>query len=150
MIRLAIAGEPRLGQHASELEREGPSYTIDTVRALRCALGEPEDAEAHLVLGSDNLAGLASWRAAREIVAETEPLIVLRDGGPSVDWTDLDRVLGTELAARLRRGILRAPPAPGSSTDLRASLSRGDLAKDELPPPVREYVRAHGLYRSAP
>jgi nicotinate-nucleotide adenylyltransferase len=148
MIRRAIAGEPRFELSTLELERAGPSYTIDTVRALRRALGEPDDAEIYLVLGSDNLAGLASWRSVRDIVAETQPIVVLREGGPSVDWTELERVLGPELAARLRSGVLPTPPAPGCSTDLRASLSRGELESAEIPAPVREYVRAHGLYRS--
>ncbi len=150
MIRRAIAGEARFEQSGIELERPGPSYTIDTVRALRAALDEPDDAEIYLVLGSDNLLGLAGWRDVRAVIRETQPIVVLREGEEPIPWAELRAALGPELSLRLERGILPTPPAPGSSTDLRERLSRGDMDVPELPAAVREYVGAHGLYRRSP
>ena len=59
MLRLAIAGEPSWTVSDVELRREGPSYTVQTVRELALAVGEPADAEVWMILGSDNLPLLA-------------------------------------------------------------------------------------------
>ncbi len=146
MIRRAIAGEAGLEVSTIELERPGPSYTIDTLRELRSAIGEPAETELYLVMGSDSLEHLAGWRAVREIVREAQPIVVLRGVDREVP-AELVRVLGPELAGRLERGFVRRPPAPGSSTQMRERLERGDPELSDLPDSVREYVIQHGLYR---
>src|SRR5690606_40234256 len=62
MIDLAIAGDPRLAVNPIELERDGPTYTIDTLKAL------PQDAKYVWLLGADQLANFCTWRQCKEIV----------------------------------------------------------------------------------
>ncbi len=146
MLRLAIAGEPRFEVHGIELARPGPSFTIDTVRELPALLGEAEDAPVFLILGSDNLAGLASWRSARELLARVQPIVVHREGDPEPAFAELERALGAEAAAKCRAGYLALPPVEVSSTDLRARLPDLGSRTLDLPREVLEHIRRRGLY----
>jgi nicotinate-nucleotide adenylyltransferase len=149
MIARAITGLPGLEVSTLELERAGPSFTIDTVRGLRPALHEPEQAEIYLVLGSDNLASLGSWKAARELLLETIPIVILRPGDEARVPPQLSRTLGSSLSARLERGFLPLPPAPGASRELRARLASGERNLPELPAAVEAYIIERGLYGTA-
>jgi nicotinate-nucleotide adenylyltransferase len=149
MVALAIAGERGFEVSDVELVRGGPSYTIDTVRALPRLLGEEEDVALVLVVGSDVLPGLAGWREARALLERVEPLIVHRDGDPAASLAGIERALGPDLAAKVARGYLRLPPCEASSTDVRAELAdRGAAAV--LPAAVAAYIRARGLYAQRP
>ena len=66
MLRLAIAGDPRLRADSREVERSGPTYTVDTLAELRTELGP--DVALILILGSDQLRNLASWHRWRELL----------------------------------------------------------------------------------
>jgi nicotinate-nucleotide adenylyltransferase len=154
MLELAIAGEPTFAVSSIELDRGGRSYTIDTVRALPAAIGEPPDAEIFLIVGSDNLVGLESWREVRALLERVQPIVVHRvadrASSPAVDAArSIDRIesaLGTELADKVRRGYLRLAPVRVSSTALRAELPGAAVAVASIPAPVLDYIRAHGLY----
>jgi len=153
MIRLAIRGEPGFEASDLELERAGPSYTIDTVRALPAALGVQGSAAIHLILGSDVLDGLAGWREARALLERVQPVVVLRasswgddEAAIEAHLAEIERGLGPALAAKVRAGLLRLPPVPASSTDLRARLPGLDAEVPDLPAGVLAYIRAHGLY----
>lgn len=148
LAMLNIALEPHPDWCASDLEltRDGPSYSIDTVRELPAALGE-QDAELWLVVGSDNLAGLGSWRSIEALLALARPIVVAREGDPARLPDDLRERLSPSAVARLEAGLVRSPPAPGRGTDLREALERGETDLPELPPGVEEYIRAWSLYR---
>jgi len=153
MLHLATAGTPGFEVLDLELERDGPSYTIDTVRALPAALGLPGDVPICLILGSDVLDSLAGWREARALLERVQPVVVDRssgkvDGAAEVEahLTEIARQLGPALADKVRAGYLRVPPVPASSTDLRSRLPGLGADVRDLPPAVLEYIRAHGLY----
>jgi nicotinate-nucleotide adenylyltransferase len=146
MLRLAVAGEPRFAVHGIELERPGPSFTIDTVRALPALLGEPDGAPLFLILGSDNLAGLATWRSAGELLARVQPIVVHREGDPEPAFAEIERALGAEAARKCRAGYLALPPVEVSSTDLRARLPDLGARTLDLPREVHAYIRRRGLY----
>lgn len=152
MLRLAIAGEPRYSVCDLELSREGPSYTIDTVRALPAAIGEPADAEIFLVLGSDNLPGLADWREARALIERVVPVVVHREGVPERMIEELERRLGRAAAEKVRAGYLRLPPVCVSATDLRERLPGLAGTESEacgIPRAVMDHIVARGLYGTA-
>jgi nicotinate-nucleotide adenylyltransferase len=146
MLRLAIAGEPRFSVHGLELERPGPSFTIDTVRELPGLLGAPDGASVFLVLGSDNLAGLPTWRAARELLARVQPIVVHREGDPEPAFGAVERALGPGAAAKCRAGYLALPPVEVSSTELRTRLPNLGGEAVDLPRGVLAYIRRRGLY----
>jgi len=146
MLALALAGEPRFEVARLELERPGPSYTVDTLRALPAHLGLGADALLFLLLGGDNLAGLPGWRGFDEILRRAEPLVVVRAGDERAVIDGLrGRVDGAALAA-LERGLIAAPPHPVSATALRAALARGEDPGPDLPPAVADYARTHRVY----
>lgn len=145
MLHLAISGEPRFLVHGVELDRAGPSFTIDTVRTLPKLLGE-EGAELFLVLGSDNLAGLPSWRDAGSLLERVQPIVVHREGDPEPAFREIERALGPEAGRKVRAGHLALPPVEVSSTDLRAKLPALGNRSLDLAPSVLAYIRDHGLY----
>lgn len=143
MIRLAIADRPEYDASDLELERSGPSYTVDTVRSL-----VTQDNDVHLILGSDNLPGLPGWHAVRELLELATPVIVWRAGDPPGVPAQVSEALGPRLAARLEAGFLELPPGPGRATHLRAALARGERDLEDLPHGVEEYISERGLYRT--
>lgn len=146
MLELLIAGEPGFETSGLELERGGPSYTIDTVRALPRALGEPEDCEIYLLLGSDNLAGLAGWREAPALLERVQPVVVRRGGPLAIELAALRGKLAPALLAKLEAGALDLPPVAASSTAVRAARGLEGLP---LPPAIARYIREHGLYEAS-
>jgi nicotinate-nucleotide adenylyltransferase len=155
MTRLAVAGlapTERLTVDDREVRRDGPTYTVDTLRELRAELGD--ETALVLVIGSDQLRNLPTWHRWTELfglahVAATQRERVGLDGLPAA--------LEHELAARGRQALPDAPagaivlfsmPAvPVSATALRAQLQRGERPDGLSPPAVLDYIGSNGLYR---
>jgi len=134
MVRRAIAGHPRLSVSDVEARREGPSYTIDTVRALADALpGE----QLYFVAGSDSLAQLAGWRLPDDLLAECRFVVAPRPGFSveSADARFRDRVL-----------LLDAPLLDVSSHDIRERVRRGASIRYLVPDAVEAFIREKSLY----
>jgi nicotinate-nucleotide adenylyltransferase len=145
MARLAVEGENGLEASDLELRREGPSYTIDTVRELQ--RHDPRAAIA-LLIGSDSLADLPKWKEARALLEEATPLIAPRRDADRGELQALRPSLGDVAVDRLERGWLDLPLRDVSSTEVRQRLAIGADASGLLPPAVLRYIRDHGLYRS--
>jgi nicotinate-nucleotide adenylyltransferase len=136
MVQAAIAGEPRFVLDRIELDREGPSFTLDTVRALREA---NPGAELFLVIGADQYAGLHTWRDWRELLARVTLAVANRPGCmPPVD------------AAVLRQPhrVVPLPMLDISATDIRSRLTRGQDVSELVPAAVASYIDSHHLYRT--
>lgn len=156
MLRLATASEPRFEVSDMELARPGPSFTVDTWRAFRAAVGADASAEIYLVLGSDNLSGLATWREARALLEGTQPIVIHRrrsnagERGEDADrervFAEIERDLGPVIVAKLRRGYVSLPPVDVSSTELRSRSPEALRTAHEIPAAVLAYIREHGLY----
>jgi nicotinate-nucleotide adenylyltransferase len=169
MLELAIAGEPGLALDLRELEREGRSWTIDTLRGLRAAIGD--DAPVALLVGADSFDALPTWKDWRALFGLAHFVVAGREGhaegaAPS-PGTGIPAASGAALAEAIagRMAIsgddLRAAPAgrvlrlrqplfPHSASEVRARIAAG-LPWDALvPAPVARYIRAHGLYGAAP
>ncbi len=157
LLALAVAGEPGLAVDTRELQREGPSYTVDTLRGLRAEHG-PLAPVAWLV-GADAFRGLASWHDWRDLFGLAHLVVAVRpghglDGLPEAlsaacagRWAGLPGDLSESPAGRLFS--LDLPPHPASSSELRRRLAAGDDPGDWLPPPVAAEIRRRGLYRAA-
>lgn len=149
MLELALEGESDFDISDLELAREGPSYTMDTVRELRSAVGESEAAELYMILGSDNLRGLEKWSRVEELLREVVPIVIFRAGASKDALDELRGDLSEEILERLRNGFLDLPPVEASSTAVRTALGGGEEPSIELPPSVGEYIRSRGLYAPA-
>jgi nicotinate-nucleotide adenylyltransferase len=111
MLRLAIADEPRFVLSRIELERAGPSYTLDTVRTLQA---ERPDAQWFLVIGQDQYAGFHTWHGWAELLARLTLAIAARpEAGAAID----PQVLAVPHEA------VALPMMDVSSTDIREHLS---------------------------
>lgn len=154
MLELAIAGQPGLVVDDRELRREGPSYMVDTLRALRSELAE---IPLCLVLGMDAFEGLHHWHRWLEIPDLVHLLVIHRPG----TGLSLSEVLGELLAQRKLHhpealqersagGILFHPVTQLdiSATRIRKIVARGRSPRYLLPEPVWSYIREQGLYRS--
>ena len=144
MVQAATAGEPRFTVDPIEVQRPGPSYTLDTVRALQQAQGA--DAEWFLIMGQDQYANLTTWRDWPELLARVTVAVACRGH-------DQPRP-SPELAAHPHRVITLPLPAQHvSSTEIRTRLGRGDDPFSLVPAlvslPVARYIANHQLYAPA-
>ena len=135
MVRLAIDGEPRFVLERCELERTGPSYTVDTVRELQARDTAP--ARWFLLIGQDQHARLHTWHGWQDLLARVT-LAVARRPGPAP-------VVVPEVA---RFGHVAVPFAPHelSSTEVRQRIAAGADISKLVPPEVARYIARHGLY----
>jgi len=135
MVRLAIEGEPRFVLSRIELERNGPSYTIDTVRALNA---ERPDAQWYLVIGQDQYAGFHTWHGWQELLS----LVTLA----IADRPDAKHSVDPQVLAHAHAPVT-LPMMDVSSTDIRERVTGGQGIVDLVPPAVARYIARHRLYR---
>jgi nicotinate-nucleotide adenylyltransferase len=138
MVRLAIAGEPRYRFEPCEIERDGPSYTIDTVLALQVS-----NPQVHwfLLLGQDQLARLHTWHRWRELVGLVDLAVANRDG-------EVPRTPPELGEARVSLTQVPLPAMAVSSTEIRSRVATGQEILSLVPPAVARYIAEHGLYRN--
>lgn len=147
MVELAIADDERFGVEAVDLERAGPSYTVDTLRLLRERWGD--STWIGFIIGWDMLLNLPTWHEPERTLSSMDALIVARRPG-FLSADDEEQSLA-ELERRLPglRQRLKMAPAPQlevSSSDLRARVKQGLPIRYLTPDPVRAYITSRGLY----
>jgi nicotinate-nucleotide adenylyltransferase len=157
MLALATQAYDRFLVSPLELERPGPTYTVDTVRRLRERF--PAD-QLYFLLGSDSYSQIGSWHRWEELVELAHLVVLHRDTAWGRELRD--RVPGT-LHARMRTVepfslvadpeptsrliyLLDHEPFPVSSTHLRERLRRGQTIRELVPPEVHRYIVKHRLY----
>jgi nicotinate-nucleotide adenylyltransferase len=139
MCRLAVAGDERFAVSDMELQREGPSFTVDTLKVLSTQV--PQD-ELVLILGGDIAAGLTEWHEPEQVLGLATVAIAERRGTPR---DAVDRTLA-QLAGGDRARFFAMPRIEVSSTMLRRRVSPGQPIRYFVPDQVEEYIRRHGLY----
>jgi nicotinate-nucleotide adenylyltransferase len=145
MLRLAIAGDPRCEIRTLELDREGPSYTVDTLRTLAAeAAAATPSARLVLLVGSDTALGFPKWRTPDEIARHADVAVMMRpphdEGSFHAAYEDVWRTAG-RAPAITPRWVLDLGADHSNSTGVRAG-------EDETTPlPVRRYIEQHDLYR---
>jgi len=138
MLELAVAGETGLNISPVEIERGGPTYTIDTLRTL------PPGPEYFWILGADQLANFCSWGNWEEIVSRVQLAVAARHGSDLTPPAPLQALLAS-LSRQLH--IIPMPPIDLSATSVRRHIAAGQTTETMLPPGVAQYIQQHGLYR---
>jgi nicotinate-nucleotide adenylyltransferase len=139
MVELATADDERFEVSRAELDREGPSYTSDTLRALREAT--PDD-ELFLILGGDQAAALAGWHEPEEVLALATVAVAER-----LSWSrqaigiKIGRLKGMREIRYLDMPILQI-----SSSAIRRRAAAGQPIRYLVPDKVAAYIEANGLY----
>ncbi len=140
MVRLAIADNPYFCLSRVDLDREGPSFTVDTLRAMRA---DYPQAELFFLMGADSLIHLRTWHDPQGILRLARILAVSRPGFP-LDLDALDARLPGLAAAT---DVLTTVRLDISSTDLRARVREGRPIRYQVPDAVEAFIRARGLYK---
>ena len=146
MCRRAVAGDPLFDVLDVEVRRGGVSYTVDTLREL--IAGPCAGDSLMLLLGQDQLAGLAQWKDARALAALAPIAVVPREGADEPPWAELEGALGREAVGGIRARMLKVPPVAISSTDVRKRAAEGRSVRCRVPDPVADYIEEKGLYRA--
>ncbi len=160
MLRAALVAEPRFAVSLLEIEREGPSYTVDTLAALA---GEWPGAELLFVTGVDAFQEIPTWRHWETLIREYSFVVLERPGYLWEDARDIvprdfegrivDRTSGSD--AELPDGQPRIVHLRGatlniSSTELRGMVEKGRSIRFLVPREVEDYIREFRLYRGRP
>ena len=143
MLRIALKSNPKLYVSPLETQREGVSYTIDTLREIAKVA---KSVSLRLVMGADQLSGLHNWKEYREILKLAPPIMVGRNGVTSKCVHD-EMTLGTDERALLAQNFIEFD-YPGSASDVRRLFQAGQIkeGKKLVEPSVLEYIKLNGLY----
>lgn len=137
MCRLAVADDPMFEVDPLELDRTGPSYTIDTVRAFK-ARGEKA---VHWLIGMDLLPTLPNWHKAADLMNEVHWVVA---GRPEyqVDWS----VLPESLQRMHQSYVVQSPLVQISATEIRRRVGARQSIRYLTPHAVCDYIATHRLY----
>jgi nicotinate-nucleotide adenylyltransferase len=142
MTRLAISGDPGLDLSLVEMERPGPSYTVDSLAQLRTHLGD--QVSLVLIMAADSFAEIDTWREPDRLLELAEWGVGPRPGTPLPERAELERRFGT---AASRIHLLDGPSLDVSSSQIRARVAAGRPIRYLVPRAVEELITARGLYR---
>lgn len=137
MVELAIRDIPEFTLLDVELEREGPSYTIDTIKFLK---EKYDKAQFYLILGEDILPGLPQWKEVESLLTIAPPLVGGRPGA-------VEPALPPDLDHKIQQGRTSIPSMDISSTELRELLHQKKYCGQWIPSKVLDYIHEHRLYR---
>lgn len=155
MLELAVEGLKELVIDRRELERDGPSYSVDTLQSLR---EEYPDRPLALVIGEDAFASLSTWRRWQRIPELAHIVVMTRPGAPRVLDAALENLAAerrlddpAQLGDSPSGGLAAIPVTPLaiSASGIRALIREDRDPRWLLPDAVRAYIIEHGLYRDA-
>ncbi|MFC1918336.1 nicotinate-nucleotide adenylyltransferase [Chloroflexota bacterium] len=142
MVKRATSGIPYFKLATWETERSGPTYTIDTIAALREELSR--DAEIFFILGWDSLIQLHEWHEAERLIQLCYLVAVPRPGYPRPKLKSLEKQLP---GLRERAMLLDEPLLDVSATAIRERVAKGLSVRHLVPEPVNRYIKEHRLYQ---
>lgn len=139
MTRLAAADDPRFTVSTLEVEREGPSYTYETLELLAGQEGEPD---LVFVMGADAAVGFESWREPGRVVELARLAVARRSGVSDADVASTMRGLGAED----RVTMLEMPQFGVSSSAVRERAAAGRPLRYLVPEAVARFIEEKGIY----
>jgi nicotinate-nucleotide adenylyltransferase len=138
MTVIATASNPRFSVSRIDVDRGGPTYTVDTLRALGA---EYPDAELHFITGADAMLEIFHWKDPEDILALAHFIAATRPGH------DLARFAEDATTRHARVSVMDIPALAISSTDIRARVKDGRPIRYLVPEGVKSYIEKAGLYR---
>jgi nicotinate-nucleotide adenylyltransferase len=136
MTVIATASNPRFWVSRVDIDRQGPTYTIDTLRDLR---RQHPDADLYFITGADALGAILTWRQAEELFGLAHFVGCTRPGYP-MDGSTLSGIPADKVT------IVEIPALAISSSDCRARHMRGEPVWYLVPDGVVQYISKHDLY----
>jgi nicotinate-nucleotide adenylyltransferase len=145
MVELAITGNPAFAASTIELDRAGPSFSVDTVEALAAATrGAGLEPDLWFILSVEAVRGLPDWREPERLLARCRLAVVPRAGEPALSDGWVERHFPQE-ADRFR--LLDGPAIRVSASDVRRRAATGHSVRYLVPDAVAAYIGDHDLYR---
>ena len=141
MTRLGVADNPRFAVSDTEVRRDGPTYTFDTLVELRREKGK--GVEFYLILGIDALNELHRWRKPCDVLDMAAIVGVTRPGSEAVDRAALDSIREDASGEVV---IVDGPRIHISAADIRRRMSEGLSVRGIIPQAVEDYAKRHVLY----
>ena len=141
MVRLAIAGKPYFKLSTVEIERDGPTYTVDTLVELQAQFGTED--ELFFIVGWDSLAELPRWHQSSRLIELCHLVAVPRPGYRRPKLKTLEASI-PGLSGRVM--LLDSPEIDASASDIRERVARGLSVRHLVPEPVNRYIKLHRLY----
>ncbi len=147
MLELAIEGDPLFDICRLELTRTGPSYTLDTLQALRAQHGP--DVRLSWIVGADMLEGLPSWHRVGDVLEIAEIIVAARPPW-QLKINSLLEKMSTQLPAlkidKIKNSMVVTPLIEISSSDIRRRADDGRTIRYLVPSSVDDYIRENNLY----
>jgi nicotinate-nucleotide adenylyltransferase len=140
MVEFAVSGFPEFRVSKIELERTGPSYTVQTLEQLRAA--DPAR-ELFLLMGADSAAELSTWREPQRIL-ELAQVVAVNRAGEKPDLSNIEP-LCQAVGRHIR--VVEMPAVDFSSSEIRTRVAAGRSIRFLTPRPVEMYIRANRLYQ---
>jgi nicotinate-nucleotide adenylyltransferase len=151
MVALATAAEPAMRVSDLEMDRPGPSYTIDTLAAAERAV--PPGATIFFLIGVDAFHDVPTWRAYPDVIDRCHFVVVSRPGAPVADLADRLPILAprmiklpSPIPSTPSIFLVEAPTSIASSTEVRRRIADGRSIDDLVSGPVAAYIAKHRLY----
>lgn len=141
MTRLAVSDNPAFVLSSAEVEREGNSYTWETLELLR---GKEPETEFFFIEGADSLFAMESWKNPEIIFRDCTILAAVRDGKDDDDLREQIARLEKKYGARI--GLIGMKEISFSSTDIRERIRNGRSIRYMVPDKVIEYIKKYRLY----
>lgn len=143
MVKRAVSSNPHFEASRIEIDRTGPTYTINTLLELREMYGGVT--AIFFIIGADVVPELVTWREYEKVFSLCEFIAVMRPGFDESEFSETIRRLSEEKGARIHP--VRSHLVDISSTDIRERCRKGLSIKHLVPASVEEYIIKNGLYR---
>jgi nicotinate-nucleotide adenylyltransferase len=142
MTVIATASNPRFSVSRLEIDRPGPTYTVETLQELR---REAEaDIDLFFITGADAMLEILEWKDPNEVLAQAHFIAATRPG------YDLARFQERAPSSHPKISVMDIPALAISSTDIRRRVAAGEPIRYLVPEGVQTYIEKAGLYRSEP
>ena len=141
MTVIATASNPRFGVSRVDIDRDGPTYTVDTLKDLQAAM---PDAELYFITGADALAEIFTWERAAELFDLAHQFVGVTRPGHEMDPATLEAIPPDKVT------MVEIPALAISSTNCRERTQRGEPVWYLVPDGVVQYIAKHRLYPSSP
>lgn len=141
MTALAIADKPFYSLSMIEINRQGNTYTYETLEQLKTVY---PDGAFYFILGADSLFDLTKWAQPERIFANCHILAAVREGKTTSQMEEQIQLLRRSYGAGI--SLLETDALNISSSEIRLKVSRGESIAADVPEKVAAYIAAHGLY----
>jgi len=143
MMKLGIKDNPRFEVSEIELEREGPTYSIDSLTMFKKELGG--DVELYFLIGLDALSDMYKWKHPAKLIDMCQVIGLTRAGFSDFDWSKIERKIS---GASQKIKIIEVSQIKVSSTDVRMMVNSDISIRYLVPDAVIKYIEEHKLYKS--